>query len=216
MHENITLTAKDGIRLAGDYYPGKGESGVVLLHMMPATRVSWVDFAKKLQESGWHIAAIDFRGHGESDKGPNGYRSFTDEEHQKKIFDVEAAAGFLVSKRVARLHIIGASIGANLALQYISEHETARSAILLSPGLDYRGIKINVIADSIRPDQAVLLAASEGDMYSYNSVKILDIKIKKLSDHLIKLLTGSAHGTDMFRESPLLMGELISWLNSVR
>lgn len=216
MREHITLTTKDGIRLAGDYYSGKSESGIILLHMMPATRASWIDVAEKLRQDGWHAVAIDFRGHGESDGGPSGYRSFTDEEHQKKIFDVEAAVDFLVSKGITRLHIMGASIGANLSLQYASEHETVHSAILLSPGLDYRGIKTDLIADSIRSDQAVLLAASEGDSYSYDSVKTLDMKIKKLPHHLTTLLMGSAHGTDMFRESPLLMEEIISWLNSMR
>jgi len=67
--EEITLTTQDDVRLYADYYKSStlNAPAVLLLHMMPETKESWREFAKKLREVGFQVLAIDFRGHGKSE-----------------------------------------------------------------------------------------------------------------------------------------------------
>ena len=66
MPQRIELKTKDGVSVIGDYYAPSQASvkGLLLLHMMPADRTSWNAFAGRMQAAGWHVLAIDLRGHG--------------------------------------------------------------------------------------------------------------------------------------------------------
>ena len=117
--------------------------------MMPATKKSFHQLAEEFQNIGYESIAIDLRGHGESDKGP------------ESILDLEIAVDYLVKNRGAKsdkISFIGASIGANLSLQYISEHSEFKTAILLSPGLNYRGIKTEPMVKNLKAGQKVFLS----------------------------------------------------------
>ncbi|NOY35680.1 MAG: alpha/beta fold hydrolase, partial [bacterium] len=87
MIEQIKLKTDDGVEIAGDYYPASptGAPAVVLTHMMPSTKESWREFAAGLNKAGFQCLAIDLRGHGESEGGPDGFREFSDEQHMAGI-----------------------------------------------------------------------------------------------------------------------------------
>src|SRR3989344_4474330 len=110
MKKEISLTASDGAEIAADFYDSNSTSGVLLVHMMPATKESWNAFAQQLQKNNFKALVIDLRGHGKSEFGPNGYLSFTDAEHQKGIKDVEAGMKFLREQGAENISIVGASI----------------------------------------------------------------------------------------------------------
>ena len=221
--ERVEFAAQDGVKIVGDYYPPIGEiqvmngasRGVILLHMMPSHRKSWVALAEKLRQTGLPVLAIDLRGHGESQGGPEGYKSFSDSEHQNSRLDVIAAALFLRSKRVDEFHLVGASIGANLALQYLAEHPNARSAILLSPGLDYRGVKTGEAIQKILTGRGVYLVASDDDQYSRDTVNELASRITLDEKHRLKILESGGHGTTIFENHPEFMDELVEWLTKL-
>ena len=116
------LKTSDGIKIAYDLYDVADPKGyIILAPMMPATKESWRDFANFTQKQGYSSIAIDLRGHGQSEGGPNGYENFSDNDHQKSIRDIEAAVEFLKNKgaRPDRIILVGASIGANLSLKYL-------------------------------------------------------------------------------------------------
>jgi len=213
--ETECFSTKDGRAIVGDYYEGSGKSGILLLHMMPADRTSWRTLAGRLQQEGFHVLAIDLRGHGDSTGGPNGYRTFSDADHQQSLFDLEAAIEILRAKGMERLHIGGASIGANLALQYAAQHPEVESVILLSPGLDYHGIHGDIWIDNLKQTQAVLLAASDDDIYAFTSVKALYDRSSNLPKREVKLLTEAGHGTRMFEKYPSFIDEIVEWLKKV-
>jgi pimeloyl-ACP methyl ester carboxylesterase len=50
---------------------------VVLLHGFPQFWWAWRDQLVALSQAGYHVAAIDLRGYGASDKPPRGYDTFT-------------------------------------------------------------------------------------------------------------------------------------------
>ena len=221
--ETVHLKTQDGVEIVGDYYPPVGDiqvvngasRGVILLHMMPSDRKSWVKFAEKLQKVGLPTLAIDLRGHGESQGGPESYKSFSDAEHQNSKLDVITAALFLRSKKVDEFHLVGASIGANLALQYLAEHPNARSAILLSPGLDYRGLKTLPLIGQVPESRGVFLVASADDQYSADTVNQLASQATFDEKHQLKIFETGGHGTAILENHPGFMDEVVEWLSKL-
>lgn len=218
MNEQVAFETADGVTIVGDYYEGGSDKAVLLLHMMPATRASWVALANALTAAGFSALAIDLRGHGESTKGPGetvlNYQEFQDADHQKSMADVEAAIQFLrQEKKMREISIAGASIGANLAFVYASEHHEIRSIILLSPGLTYRGVDTGAVAEHFQPPQRVLCAASEDDEYSAASAKELHEKLA--AEKRIEMFSDAGHGTTMIERKPEFMALLIEWLQAV-
>jgi alpha-beta hydrolase superfamily lysophospholipase len=205
----IFLTTKDNIKIAADLCPAEGPDGLasslpkgwlVLTHMMPATKESWRDFAMELQNFGYESIAIDLRGHGESEGGPNRFIGFSDAEHQKSILDLEAAVEYLTTSRKAtrdKVVFVGASIGANLSLQYIAENPGFRTAILLSPGLNYRGIETEPLVKKLKAEQKALFvsAKDDGDNAEENQ-KLFDL-VPAGVQKKIQIYETGGHGTDI-------------------
>lgn len=214
----MRLKTSDGIEISGDFWPAQANAPAgILLHMMPATKDSWRDFAKKLNNEGFQCLAIDLRGHGESTGGPDGFRDFTDEQHRQSIRDVEAAAEFFVSKGVPmnKIFLAGASIGANLSLMYQSEHSEIKASILLSPGLNYRSIETETAVKKLRKNQALFLSAGgENDDYSTETSRKL-FEIAKIENKELKIFQKAGHGTNIFIEEPSLMDKIIVWLKKI-
>lgn len=206
--EKVYLKTSDGVNVVADLYtPAEPRGWLVLIHMMPATKESWGDLAKEFQGLGYESIAIDLRGHGESDGGPNGYKNFPDSEHQKSILDLEATVDYLIKERGAaadKISFIGASIGANLALQYLSEHPEFKKAVLLSPGLDYRGIKTEPMVKKLKAGQKVLLVSSRNDgSNASESQKLYDLMPAGVEKE-IKIYETAGHGTTMLEKEPEL------------
>jgi esterase/lipase len=201
---NMDLKTSDGKKIAATYYKSQQETrnSIILLHMLARNRNDWNEFAKKLQAK-YDVIAIDFRGHGDSDGDLNTFGTL---DFQKFLLDVKAAANYLDSKGKKIYAIIGGSIGANEALIYGADNNVER-LVLLSPGLDYRGVKTE---ESVRKFTGkVLFCASEDDSYSASSTrKLYDITLAKKE---LKIYQNAGHGTRMFASTDL--EELImNWL----
>ncbi len=216
--EKINWMASDGKKIAADFYPVKNlKAWLLLTHMMPATKESWDDFAKSMQESGYASLALDLRGHGESEGGPDGYQKFSDAEHQAGIRDLEAGWEFLKSQGAVpeKLTVIGASIGANLSLQFLTVHPEIAGGVLLSPG-DYKGIDSGALVKKLDANQKIIFAASrldersagnprmqraEQSSYAGNNAednqRYYNSAAQVKNRHLI-LFDGAGHGTDLF------------------
>ncbi len=208
MKKEISFEASDGVKIAADFYDSSSTSGILLVHMMPATKESWKDFAQLLQKNNFKALAIDLRGHGKSEFGPNGFLDFTDAEHQKGILDVEAGVKFLKEKGAEKISIVGASIGANFALQFANENEIA-SAVLLSPGLNYRGVDVSEISSPATKN--IFLVASKDDEYSAESSQQIFQNLSAGTNKKIKIYERAGHGTNMFSEKDLA-GLILEWL----
>lgn len=214
MRESVSFTTQDNVRIAGHWYPVAQPKGwALLLHMMPATKESYVGLAEALRARGIASLAIDFRGHGESQGGQAGYVRFTDAEQQAKIKDVEASVAWLRSHGMAesKLTLVGASIGANLALQYLSNHPAVPAAALLSPGLDYRGVRTEPLARRIVASQHVLLAAGGADdEYSTETTRRI---AGVLGDRAaVRTFANAGHGTTMLEREPSFLTEVADWI----
>ncbi len=154
------------------------------------------------------------RGHGESERGPYGYREFSDFEHQSSINDLKAAIEFLINKGAEpeKIYFIGASIGANLSLKFISENPDFRKAVLLSAGLDYRGIKTEDSVKRLGSDQKIFFISSEDDYSNADENKRLFNSSSYSKNHLLKLFEKGGHGTDIIENNPELAEEITKFL----
>lgn len=241
MNRKIIFQTEDGVEIVGEYREASKEAPwVLLLHMMPATRISWYPFMEKLRAVEFSSLAIDFRGHGESIRKFSisnsqfsilDYKKFTDEEQQEKILDVRAAVEWLEKNksltfsrgvrsrekvrdkgmRKDALVLVGASIGANLTLQYMTENPEIKKGVLLSPGLNYRGVKTDVLVKKLHPNQHVLLLASSDDTHgSFESIR----ELNRLNPTQAEKweFSNLNHGTTMFDRKPELMNEVITWI----
>jgi len=157
--------------------------------------------------------AIDERGHGASTQGGQlRYQEFEPEEQQAKILDVNAAFEWLKTKGAVESNTvcIGASIGANLSLQWLKEHPQSKAAIALSPGLDYHGVLTEPAVAGLAPGQLAVLAASEEDVMSYKSNQ----RLHEINPEQTKVFEfqGLGHGTAITDNKPEFIDELISLL----
>lgn len=202
------LEASDKVNIAYDWYPADKPAGyLVLVHMMSVTKESWKEFAEKAAVSGFASIAIDLRGHGQSQSGPNGYEAFADEEHQQSMKDIEAAVDFLKANGASpeKITLVGASIGANLCLWYLAEHPEFKKAVLLSAGESYRGIKTIPLLARLAEGQSLLMFASEDDVRIGGSNadanrKLLEMAPARIKKKLIVYPNGG-HGTSYLNEA---------------
>lgn len=195
-YKNVEITTEDGIKLAGDLYRS-GETGIILLHMYTANKKSWEDFALELQNKGYSVLAIDFRGHGSSDLS---YNHFTEEDFNKMILDARAAKNFLNKEKNI---VVGASIGANIVLKFVNEVD---GGVALSPSFNYKGVKTEEAALEI--NNPILIIVSDEDVQSINDSKELHNLIVKSQ---LEVYSGKGHGTRMLDRQA--KDRILDWLD---
>ena len=216
--EKISFLTSDGIKIIANWSEvGDARGATLLLHMMPATKKSWSNFSQKLNDAGFSTLAIDLRGHGESNEdGELDYNDFTDHEHQKYRLDVEAALKFLKVKGVMldKIDLIGASIGANLVIDFIAKYKEIKKGIMLSPGLDYKGVVTVPAVSKMESSQALYLVATKDDQRSGGSADKMAEQIFEAakSKKEIKIFETGGHGTTILESHPEFIDELIKWL----
>ncbi|MCH7760566.1 dienelactone hydrolase family protein, partial [candidate division TA06 bacterium] len=110
------------------------------------------------------------------------------------------------------LIVIGASIGGNVALNYAATDERVKGVVLLSAGLDYRGVKTEE-AMKAYGDRPVLIVASEEDKYAYQSAKKLYELAK--GEKELKIYKNAGHGTRIFDKEEGLEDLILNWLEKV-
>jgi dienelactone hydrolase len=214
------MTTKDGYHVAAWYWPPslKLAPGVLLLHQRGKDKSSWGRFPELLTKQGYAVLAIDLRGHGET-TGPDGKRgsvnALTDADYMAMLNDVSAADDFLHKQKgvdADRIGIIGASIGANLAIMYLAGDRHVRTAVCLSPGLDFRGLKPMEYMKKV-DKRPLYLIASKGDEYSAKTADELSRAGTPDGPKSLRLFQGNEHGTDLLRANEGLAQTIASgWL----
>ena len=106
--------------------------------------------------------------------------------------------------------VVGASLGANLALLAAAEQPLVRAVAAISPSLDYRGLRVN--ADVMRKldGRGVWFAASSEDPFSLRTLKELTSDESLPGDQ--QLSSVAAHGTNLLTADKDLTRALVDWL----
>jgi dienelactone hydrolase len=164
--------------------------------MLRRSHTDWDAAASQLADAGFAVLALDFRG-GE-DVGPF-------------AADLKAAKAYLRERPEVLpdgLGIAGASFGANLALVDAADDPAVMSLALLSPGLDYRGVRTEAAMKKYGGRSALLLGSTK-DPYTARSIRQL-ITIGS-GTREVRLTDATAHGTVMLSRDPSLIGVLVDW-----
>lgn len=189
------FTTEDNKKIAYSLYENKdAKYGIVLLHMLDRTRQDWNKFAKLLQTAGYAVLSIDLRGHGESTKEWK-WRAFSDRDFQAMSLDVKGAINFLKTKSINQTVLIGASIGANTALNYGITTDEVKAIVLISAGMDHRTVRIQDALE--KNNKPTLLIASKDDLYALTTAQEIYKKAQnKTKDY--QYYQDAGHGTKIF------------------
>jgi uncharacterized protein len=204
MGAETNLITDDGFKISYDYHY-VSDKGVILIHMMNQNKNDMKNLADFLNKNGYSTISIDLRGHG---KSQGKWQDFSEKDFQNMKYDLKAAKNFLVQKDINKISIIGASIGANLALNY-STSSDIRRIVLLSPGESYHGITtLNAIK---KYNGAVLLISAKDDSESYSTTEQLNKNA--VNSKFISYDTGG-HGTYLLLSHPELQQTILEFLNN--
>jgi pimeloyl-ACP methyl ester carboxylesterase len=123
-----------GVTLIGDVGGNPRGASIILLHGGGQTRHSWGRAAQELAASGYHVVAIDLRGHGDSDRAPD-----ADYTMDAQVGDLRA----LISQMPNPPVLIGASMGGLVSLATTGEspRDFVRALVLVdvTPKVDPEG-----------------------------------------------------------------------------
>jgi len=129
-----TFTAYGGVSLVGDVGGDPEGERVILLHGGGQTRHSWGQAALELAARGYYVAALDLRGHGDSDWAPDSNYTL-----DAQLGDVRAVIAEMPRPAV----LIGASMGGLISLTAAGEahDESVRALVLVdvTPQVDPAG-----------------------------------------------------------------------------
>lgn len=202
----VDLVTSDGVHIKADFYDDMAtEKSAILIPMLGRTKDTLIELAESIHAKGYKSLALDPRGHGRSQMN---WQSFTSQDFNNITKDIRAAKDYLSAHGAKKVSIIGVSIGANLALTYAVTDSDIKTVILLSPGLDFRGVRPeSAVREMKRP---ILIVASEDDSYSYESAYQLK-RTSGAEDTKLETYKDAGHGTEMFRKKEIFQ-LIIDWL----
>lgn len=205
-----SVATPDGAKLAAVWgIPAKSTRGVVFVHQYGRNKEDWQFLAEKLYRDGNAVLAVDLRGHGANLAA--GAPELAAADFQAMTGDVGAAIAQLQARGITRVCLVGAELGANLAVNAAVDNPAVVSLVLLSPGMEYRGI---IAADAVKRYGArpVALVAGTDDVYGARSAATLDATA--VGEHTFQLLDAAGKGTKMLNRAPTLEGWIVGWIGT--
>ncbi len=208
--QRVSFRAEDGVLLAATWHEpsSRPAPAVILLHMLSRTRRDWEPVASRLASEGIGALVVDFRGHGDSGGHVNRGEGL---DFSPLVLDVKAARRYLAGRsdvQPSRVGVAGASLGANVAALHAASDPSVASLALLSPSLDYRGLRIEQAMRQYGSRPALLIA-SDDDPYAMRTVRDLQKAGGGLREPLV--LNQAGHGTIMLSRDSELGRRLVDW-----
>ena len=201
----VTFRAADGRLLTGLFVEAgtRPAPAVVLVPMLGRPKDDWQDVAERLADANISALAIDLPAlSGPADPG----------ELLAWHRDIGAAVRFLTSVpaavRPGAIGVAGASLGANLAVAAAAADTSVRSIALVSPSIDYRGVRIDA-ALRLYGARPALLMASRHDPYAARSVR--DLAQDAPGPREVRWSSVPAHGSLLLSRDPDLVRSLVEW-----
>ncbi len=221
--QEVSLQAPDGQPLSGLYHApvGAPRGGILLLHMYRSNRTAWRPIAGRLKEAGFHVLALDMRGHGKSSRDAAGSPVDVSREQTKdpgrnpflKMHqDAKAGIDLLVSRGAPqdRIAVLGASVGCSVALHLAKAHpKMVSAAVLMSPGSSYLGVPSLDHAKAWGDRPLLMLSAEEEAGVGLSPLKeVLDGA--QVETRILK--QRGIHGTRMLGAVTAIEADIIEWL----
>jgi len=201
------VASQDGLRIKAMLYPADVQPApaALLLPMLYGRKEDWRPLIPRLQQGGYTVLAVDLRGQGVTGGAANWTQARQD------VLDMLAALRALDGVDGERIAVIGAGIGADLALTGCAASTFCDAVVALSPGLDDQGVPTEGAVAQLG-DRPLLLAAAVDDPAGAGAAQALDGLAG--GPHELLLLDGSARGTGLLEARPDLAGTILAWLNA--
>jgi dienelactone hydrolase len=175
---------------------------VVLVPMLGRNKDDWQQIADRLADANITALAIDLPGLGYPGDGAALSAWHT---------DIIAAVTYLSSRsdvRASSIGVAGASLGANLAVLAGAADSRIQSLALVSPSLDYRGVRTEAPLRQYGGRPA-LLVASLRDPYALRSARTLADDAPGIRE--VRSTETAAHGSLLLSRDPEMAAAVVEW-----
>jgi dienelactone hydrolase len=201
----VSFRAEDGRTINGYIVEAAARPApaVVLVPMLGRPKDDWQGIAQRLSEVNVTALAIDL---------PGEYAPADGRELAGWSRDVSAAVAYLAARpdvRPGSIAVAGASLGANLAALAAAAAPQVRGAALVSPSLDYRGVRIEAALRQLG-ERPALLIASLRDPYAARSTR--ELSQVGPGPREIRWSEAPAHGTVLLSRDPEMARALVDWI----
>lgn len=178
----IEFATKDKFILVGDLYVASNPSDkplVVLLHSYSMNAQVWKTLAQDLRTRGYNVLAMDLRGHGRSVyneqlklKSRLYFKNDTWQKLPKDVIDsIKYVKANYPKINCDDVIIVGADIGASAgAVASVSLKKTPQKIVLISPMLEFKGIRMPVKTNKFYNSQIfMILAKTDRILINFNT-----------------------------------------------
>jgi pimeloyl-ACP methyl ester carboxylesterase len=202
--EHVSFPTQDGGLVYADLY-GKGDRCVVLAHGGRFNKESWAKQARVLEQAGFRVLAIDFRGYGAS-RGPGQSDPLSAPLH----LDILAAVHYLRVNGAKTVSVIGASMGGSAA---------GDASIVSAPGEIDRmvllGAAPNKPAEKLEAPVLFIVARDDASADGPRLPRIRAQYDKAPQPKELIILDGSAHAQALFDtdQGERVMREILRFLS---
>lgn len=225
--EETTITTGDGLVLHAWFRPNPQDEQAPLMLLLPMRSHDHESYNlfldslnSRLGSKSSHpipyVLAFDLRGHGKSiNVGVKtlSYSSMGNNEYAKIPGDIlDLAVKYLSDKSYnidsANVIVIGASVGANAAIQLTEILPAAKTVVALSPGENYLSLEPKEAAAKF--GGRMLIMVGQEDKYSASSsVQLVASNSKNIE---LEMFASGDHGTSIINNDPAAMTRLLDWL----
>lgn len=224
--QDAVFKTQDGWTIEGKYLPAQPDKlTLVLLPGRGQTIAHWYLLARALEKAGYGYLAIDMRGHGQSNIGPDGlphsFRDFKISKAQNDWddmrFDVEAAFDWLKSQGVAEEHaaVIGDDVGGSVGLKFAAVHPGVGLFVWLTPGIRWQEV-LTINAIRAYKGRPIMMVYSDLDRRSTAETSLL-YNFAKMSPAGGKIAWASGvanvHGFKLAHYGPVV-SQIVDWLGN--
>jgi alpha-beta hydrolase superfamily lysophospholipase len=204
----VVLKTADGLSLHAVHEPVAGaKRAVLLVHGDGRSAADWKFLATKLKQAGISTLALDLRGHGTSPAA--GPTPLSDATWAAMSADVDAGLAFLRAAGATEIGLVGAEVGASLALLAGAAAADATTMVVLTPGLKLHGLRFDAALKAWNP-RPILFIVSGDEAYAAKSSLLLEAQATG-PKHL-EIYTSAGAGAAMLNREPACEGLVLSWL----
>jgi pimeloyl-ACP methyl ester carboxylesterase len=191
-----------GWKIYGTLYDSQSKTpakAIILVHEFDKDRSSWpISFIETLHNNFPEalVLAIDLRGHGKS-TNMGTWANFDMAAYKDMKTDIISAKKYIGANypNAEQYYVVGASLGSTAAILAGEQEKTIGKVVMISPGMEYKGVEIDRAAEDYVHD--VMAVAANGDAYSTNAVNEID-ELRNVEYTEVVIYPGSDHGTDLF------------------
>lgn len=192
---------------------------VVLLHSLGYSSANWGNLIPDLNNAGYAVVAIDFRGHGKSIYNSQFQKRswvyFKQKTYLKFPNDVMQMLKQVQTQiklvSLDNMAIVGADIGANTAIlvaKQLPQKQKPKTMVLISPTTNFKGLYTPLIMTDL--DMPMLSMVSNKDQYCLDEQK----KLAKFSQggFYAQNYPNGGMGMMMLKVNPAMSQDIVRWI----